>query len=86
MTEGAGKVVSFADISVANDRPFVLFAGLNVLESLDLAIEVADCFVKATAKLGIPYVFKASFDKANRSSISSFRGPGFDDGLKIFAS
>ena len=81
----AARVVTFAETSVANDRPFVLFAGLNVLESGDMAMEVADCFVKAAAKFGIPYVFKASFDKANRSSISSFRGPGLDEGLKIFA-
>lgn len=72
------------DISVANHRPFVLFAGMNVLESRDLAMQVAEHYVKVTQKLGIPYVFKASFDKANRSSIHSYRGPGMDEGLKIF--
>lgn len=71
-------------ISVANDRPFVLFAGMNVLESRDLAMEVAEHYVEVTKKLGIPYVFKASFDKANRSSIHSYRGPGMEEGLKIF--
>ena len=71
-------------ISVANDKPFVLFAGMNVLESRDLAMEVAEHYVEVTKKLGIPYVFKASFDKANRSSIHSYRGPGMEEGLKIF--
>lgn len=71
-------------IAVANDRPFVLFGGMNVLESRDLAMQVAEHYVNVTSRLGIPYVFKASFDKANRSSIHSYRGPGMDAGLKIF--
>jgi len=58
---------------------------MNVLESRDLAFEVAKAFVDVTTKLGIPYVFKASFDKANRSSVHSFRGPGLDDGLQLLA-
>ncbi|MAF17655.1 MAG: 3-deoxy-8-phosphooctulonate synthase [Marinomonas sp.] len=70
-------------IEVANHLPFVLFSGVNVLESRDLAMKVAEEHVKVTEKLGIPYVFKGSFDKANRSSINSFRGPGLDGGLKI---
>ena len=70
-------------IEVANQLPFVLFGGMNVLESRDLAMQVAEHYVKVTESLGIPYVFKASFDKANRSSIHSFRGPGLDAGLKI---
>lgn len=74
-----------ADIRVANDAPFVLFGGLNVLESRDLALQVAETFVEVTGKLGIPYVFKASFDKANRSSVHSFRGPGLEKGLEILA-
>lgn len=72
-------------ISFANDRPFVLIAGMNVLESRDLAMEVAAHFVSVTRDLGIPYVFKASFDKANRSSIHSFRGPGLDAGLALLS-
>ncbi|MDP6197685.1 MAG: 3-deoxy-8-phosphooctulonate synthase, partial [Porticoccaceae bacterium] len=60
------------------------FGGMNVLESRDLAMQIAEAYVEVTQKLGIPYVFKASFDKANRSSIHSFRGPGVDEGLKIF--
>lgn len=70
-------------IHVANDAPFVLFAGMNVLESAELAMEVAAAYVDITNKLGIPYVFKASFDKANRSSIHSFRGPGMERGIQI---
>lgn len=81
----AQKQVSVADINIANDKPFVLFGGMNVLESRELAFEVAEAYVDVTRKLGIPYVFKASFDKANRSSINSFRGPGLDEGLKILA-
>lgn len=72
-------------IEVANQRPFVLFGGMNVLESRDLAMQVAEHYVEVTQKLGIPYVFKASFDKANRSSIHSFRGPGMEQGLEILA-
>ena len=77
-------VVNVAGVEMANDKPFVLFGGMNVLESRDMAMKVAEAYVEATTKLGIGYVFKASFDKANRSSITSFRGPGLDEGLKIF--
>jgi 2-dehydro-3-deoxyphosphooctonate aldolase (KDO 8-P synthase) len=72
-------------ISVSNEKPFVLFGGMNVLESHDLALEIAAHYRDVTARLGIPYVFKASFDKANRSSINSFRGPGMEKGLQILA-
>lgn len=78
------KVVSIGDINVANDLPFVLFGGMNVLESRDLAMRICEHYVTVTQKLGIPYVFKASFDKANRSSIHSYRGPGLEEGMKIF--
>ncbi|RTE87420.1 MULTISPECIES: 3-deoxy-8-phosphooctulonate synthase [Gammaproteobacteria] len=76
--------VDVAGIPVNNDKPFVLFGGMNVLESRDLAMRIAEHYVDVTQKLGIPYVFKASFDKANRSSIHSFRGPGMEEGLRIF--
>lgn len=76
--------VSVKGIEVANGQPFVLFGGMNVLESRDLAMKIAEHYVEVTQKLGIPYVFKASFDKANRSSVNSYRGPGLDEGLKIF--
>jgi|TARA_R100000093_G_C1943235_1_gene73061 2-dehydro-3-deoxyphosphooctonate aldolase (KDO 8-P synthase) len=76
--------IAIAKLTVGNQRPFTLFGGMNVLESRDMAMQVAEAYVKVTEKLGIPYVFKASFDKANRSSIHSFRGPGMEEGLKIF--
>ena len=76
--------IQVADIGVSNDAPMTLFGGMNVLESRDMAMQIAEAYVEVTQKLGIPYVFKASFDKANRSSIHSFRGPGIDEGLKIF--
>ena len=72
------------DIRVSNANNFVLFGGINVLESRELALRTCAEYVRVTHKLGIPYVFKASFDKANRSSIHSFRGPGLEEGLKIF--
>ncbi len=71
-------------IQVTNTGPFVLFGGINVLESRELALRACSEYVRVTAKLGIPYVFKASFDKANRSSIHSYRGPGLEEGMKIF--
>ena len=71
-------------VSVANDAPFVLFGGLNVLEDLDSTLHAATHYVEVTDRLGIPFVFKASFDKANRSSIHSYRGVGLDAGLRIF--
>lgn len=79
----SAKLINIASIEVGNNKPMVLFGGMNVLESRDLAMQVAEAYVKVTQKLGIPYIFKASFDKANRSSIHSFRGPGLDSGLKI---
>jgi 2-dehydro-3-deoxyphosphooctonate aldolase (KDO 8-P synthase) len=72
-------------IAFANDRPFVLIGGMNVIEDEATVTEVAAKFVEVTGELGIPFVFKASFDKANRSSIHSFRGPGMKDGLKVLA-
>jgi 2-dehydro-3-deoxyphosphooctonate aldolase (KDO 8-P synthase) len=70
---------------MGNQLPFVLFGGMNVLESKDLAFEIAETYIDITRRLGIPYVFKASFDKANRSSLNSFRGPGLDKGLEWLA-
>jgi 2-dehydro-3-deoxyphosphooctonate aldolase (KDO 8-P synthase) len=79
----SAKTIQVASIDVSNEKPMVLFGGMNVLESRDMAMQVAEAYVGVTEKLAIPYVFKASFDKANRSSIHSFRGPGLDEGLKI---
>ena len=77
------KCIEVADIQIANDKPFVLIGGLNVLEDYDLAASVCEKFVEVCKKLKIPYIFKASFDKANRSSIYSYRGPGLEKGLAI---
>ena len=79
------KQIKLDNFTIANDQPFVLFAGMNVLESRDLAMTVAERFFRVTDELNIPYVFKASFDKANRSSKDSYRGPGLDEGLKILS-
>ena len=71
------------DFKIDNTEPMVLMGGMNVLESRDLAMKIAETFIEITKKKHINYIFKGSFDKANRSSISSFRGPGMDEGLKI---
>ena len=76
--------IELGDLAFANDRPMALFGGMNVLESRDIALRVAEAYAEVTGKLGMPWVFKASFDKANRSSLHSYRGPGLDEGLKIF--
>ncbi|MCB9762991.1 MAG: 3-deoxy-8-phosphooctulonate synthase [Alphaproteobacteria bacterium] len=70
------------DVRVGDHLPMALFGGLNVLESRDLALRVAETLAAHAARLGMPYVFKASWDKANRSSHTSFRGPGLDEGLR----
>ena len=77
------KTVQIAGIEVANNQPFTLFGGMNVLESRDMALKVAEHYAGVCQKLDIPLVFKASYDKANRSSGQSFRGPGMEQGLKI---
>lgn len=73
------------NVSLGAGQPLFVIAGLNVLESLDLALTVGRELKAITAKLGLPYVFKASFDKANRSSIKSYRGPGLTEGLAMLA-
>ncbi|UAJ65633.1 3-deoxy-8-phosphooctulonate synthase [Candidatus Schneideria nysicola] len=78
------RIINIGNIKIANNLPFVLFGGLNVLESRDLAIRVCEHYINITQKLNIPYIFKASFDKANRSSIHSYRGPGLEKGIQIF--
>jgi 2-dehydro-3-deoxyphosphooctonate aldolase (KDO 8-P synthase) len=78
------QIINVGNVEVANHLPFVLFGGMNVLESRDLAMRIAEHYVEVTQKLNIPYVFKASFDKANRSSVTSYRGPGMEEGLSIF--
>lgn len=77
------KQITVGHLQIANDKPFVLLGGMNVLESRDVALRVAEQFKLVTDRLHIPFVFKASFDKANRSSADSFRGPGLEEGLKL---
>ena len=81
MTLTAQSKLQLGDIQIGNDLPFVLFGGMNVLESKDLAFEIAEQYIDICERLGIGYVFKASFDKANRSSLTSFRGPGLEQGI-----
>lgn len=71
------------DFTIGNTEPMTLMGGVNVLESRDLAMQVAEKFKVISDKLNINYIFKGSFDKANRSSVASFRGPGLEEGLKI---
>ncbi len=71
------------NFTIGNSENMTLMGGMNVLESRDLALQVAESFKRATDDLKINYIFKASFDKANRSSMNSFRGPGMEEGLKI---
>ena len=82
---GEHRAVEVAGYTFANDQPMVLIGGINVLESAELAMQSAAEFVRVCEQLSLPYVFKASFDKANRSSIHSFRGPGLKAGLQILA-
>ena len=77
------RQIQLGDITFANDRPFALLGGVNVLEDLDFALRCAGHYKQVCERLGIPLVFKASYDKANRSSIHSFRGPGLEAGLQI---
>ncbi len=79
----AARSVALGTIRFANDAPFVLIGGVNVLESRSFALEVAGHYKAVCDELGIPLVFKASYDKANRSSIHSYRGPGLQEGLAI---
>ena len=71
------------NFEISNEGNLTLMGGMNVLESRDLAMKIAEKFAKVSESMQINYIFKASFDKANRSSINSFRGPGMEEGLKI---
>ena len=81
--ETVAHQIKLGDITFANDRPFALLGGVNVLEDLDFALRCAGHYKDVCERLNIPLVFKASYDKANRSSIHSFRGPGLEQGLQI---
>ena len=80
------KEIKIKEINLSNNSPMTIIAGLNVLEDEDMALNVAEKLKEITTKHNIPFVFKASFDKANRSSIDSYRGPGIEVGKKIFKS
>jgi 2-dehydro-3-deoxyphosphooctonate aldolase (KDO 8-P synthase) len=75
--------MKLCNFEAGNDRPFFLIAGPCVIESEQLVIDTAGTLKELTSKLRVPFIFKSSFDKANRSSKSSFRGPGLEGGLKI---
>ncbi len=79
------NIVKVEDISIANNLPFVLVAGPCQIETLDHALFVAENIKKTTDKLDIPFIYKSSFDKANRTSANAQRGAGIDKGLKILA-
>ncbi len=77
------KHIGIGEVTLGNDLPIAVIGGINVLESRELAMTVADAFAEATTANSIPWIFKASFDKANRSSMHSPRGPGLDAGLSL---
>ena len=77
------KEIELSNFVISNSKPFILIGGLNVIESKALALETAAHFKEVCNRLAVPLIFKASFDKANRSSIDSFRGPGIELGLEI---
>lgn len=79
------RAIRAGSVEFGNDRPLVLIGGVNVLESRDFTLRVAEHYVEVCSRLDIPLVFKGSFDKANRSSIHSYRGPGLEEGLSILA-
>ena len=81
----ATKIRLNDNVVFSQKEPFVLIAGPCVIESREMALETASALKDITDKLGIPFVFKSSYDKANRSSHKSFRGPGLDEGLDILA-
>ena len=75
--------MKIGNLAIGDDRNFFLIAGPCVIESEEMCVRIAETLVKQTSHKDIPYIFKASFDKANRSSISSFRGPGMEQGLRV---
>ena len=80
------KEIKIKEINLSNNSPMTIIAGLNVLENEAMTLDVAEILKEITIKHNVPFIFKASFDKANRSSVDSYRGPGLKDGKKIFES
>ena len=78
------KTVKVGSIDIGNEKPFTLLGGLNVLENEEITLKAVQVYKDIADRLGIPFIFKASFDKANRSSIHSYRGVGLEEGLRIF--
>lgn len=78
-------ILSLEEIKISNHLPIVIFGGINILENYDITKTVCETFIKITKKLNMPFIFKASFDKANRSSIYSYRGIGLDKSIEIFS-
>src|SRR3954454_20284478 len=81
---GVSNPVEVGPVRVGRGQPLVLIAGPCVMEPKDLTLTIARRLVEIGTELGVPLIFKASFDKANRTSKSSYRGPGLDEGLKVF--
>ena len=79
------KTIKIKELNIGNNEPFVLIAGLNVLEDETTIHKVVLKCLEATKRLDIPFIFKASYDKANRSSVDSYRGPGVEKGLQILS-
>ena len=77
--------MNLCGVEVGNDKPIFLIAGTCVIESESMAVDVAGQVKETCASLGIPYIYKSSYDKANRSSRSGFRGPGMEEGLRVLA-
>ena len=80
-----GKIVRVGSVEVGGGRPFVLIAGPCVIESRKMTLRIAGTLKEITGQLKIPLIFKASYDKANRTSLRSFRGPGWAEGLDVLA-
>ncbi|CAA9348413.1 MAG: 2-Keto-3-deoxy-D-manno-octulosonate-8-phosphate synthase [uncultured Lysobacter sp.] len=77
--------MNLCGFDIGLDKPFFLIAGPCVIESMQLQLETAGRLKEITGELGIPFIFKSSFDKANRTSVSGFRGPGMEEGLKVLS-
>src|SRR5690606_26700313 len=82
---GGAARMKLCGFEVGLDRPFFLIAGPCVIESMQLQLDTAGRLKEITDRLGVPFIFKSSFDKANRPSGTSFRGPGLEEGLKVLA-
>ena len=78
-------MIKLNNIKIGNDLPFVLISGPCAIESRDITFRIAEELKKLTSSLKIPFIFKASYDKANRTSIDGYRGLGIDEGLRILS-